>query len=157
MIWIKRFLVLALIALVVIQFIPVDRNESGYETLDAFIAETKPSAEVQEILKASCYDCHSDQTIYPWYADVAPVNFWLASHIKDGKRHLNFSDWSQWNAKRKDHKLDETIEMIEEGEMPLVSYTLMHGDADLTADQKELLINWAKAARLQLSSAPQPQ
>jgi len=146
-----------LIALVVIQFIPVEKNEGGYESLDTFIAETKPSEEAQAILMSSCYDCHSNQTDYPWYSKIAPVNFWLADHIKDGKRHLNFSDWSNYNDKRKDHKLEEAIEAFEEGWMPLESYTFIHKDADLTEEQREFMATWAKAARLRYSGAAQPQ
>ena len=74
MIWIKRFLMLALVALVVIQFIPVDKNEEGYESLAPFLQETKPTEEVAAILKTACYDCHSNQTTYPWYSNLAPVS-----------------------------------------------------------------------------------
>lgn len=157
MIWIKRFLILALVALVVIQFIPVEKNEGGYESLQPFLNETKPSEEVAGILKASCYDCHSNQTQYPWYSNLAPASFFLADHIEEGKGHLNFSEWESYSVKRKDHKLDELIEEVEHGGMPLESYTLIHGDAKLSAEQTETLINWAKAARLNYSSASQPQ
>ena len=157
MIWVKRFLILALIALVVIQFIRPDKNEGDYASLDSFIAETKPSQEVQGILKTACYDCHSNQTKYPWYAEVAPVSLWLDQHIEDGKRHLNFADWDKYSAKRKDHKLNEVIDEVSEGDMPLASYTLIHHDADLTDQQVDMLLNWAKVARLNYSSGLQPQ
>ncbi|WP_273005712.1 heme-binding domain-containing protein, partial [Leeuwenhoekiella blandensis] len=68
-----------------------------------------------------CYDCHSNQTTYPWYSNLAPASFYLEDHIKDGKRHLNFSEWEQYSAKRKDHKLDELIEEVEREGMPLES------------------------------------
>ena len=157
MIWIKRFLILALIALIVIQFIPVQKNESGYESLQPFLTETKPSEEVAGILKASCYDCHSNQTQYPWYSNLAPVSFFLADHIEEGKKHLNFSAWDTYNAKRKDHKLEEVIDEVKAGEMPLDSYTLIHQDAKLSESETEALINWAKAARLNYSGAFQPK
>lgn len=157
MVWIKRFLILALIALVIIQFISAEKNEGGYESLNAFETETKPSDEVAALLKSACYDCHSNQTEYPWYSNLAPVSFFLADHVEDGKRHLNFSDWDSYSAKRKDHKLDELIEEVEGGEMPLESYTLIHTDAKLDAAQTEALVNWAKAARLNYSGASQPQ
>ena len=157
MVWIKRFLILALVALVVIQFIPVEKNEGGYKSLDSFLAETKPSDAVGTILKTACYDCHSDQTEYPWYSNLAPASFFLAGHVKDGKRHLNFSEWDTYSAKRKDHKLDELIEEVESGEMPLESYTLIHTAAKLDAAQTEALLNWTKAARLNYSEAFQPQ
>ncbi len=157
MIWIKRFLKLALLVLIVIQFFPVEKNEGGYESLEPFIAETRPSQQVAGILKTSCYDCHSNQTQYPWYANLAPVSFFLADHVEEGKEHLNFADWGNYTAKRKDHKLEEVLEEIEKNEMPLDSYTLIHQDAKLSAAQAEAIINWVKAARLSYSSIPQPQ
>ena len=157
MVWIKRFLMLALVALVVIQFIPVDKNEEGYESLAPFLQETKPTQEVAAILKSACYDCHSNQTTYPWYSNLAPASFYLEDHIKDGKRHLNFSEWEQYSAKRKDHKLDELIEEVEREGMPLESYTLVHTEAKLDAAQTEALINWAKTARINYSGAALPQ
>ena len=157
MIWIKRFLILALLTLIIIQFFPVEKNEGSYESLKTFLSETKPSAEVEGILKASCYDCHSNQTQYPWYSNLAPASFFLADHIEEGKSHLNFSDWGNYTAKRKDHKLEEVMEQVERDEMPLSSYTLIHQDAKLSDSQTEALINWVKAARLNYSAVLQPQ
>ncbi|MEH6406301.1 MAG: heme-binding domain-containing protein [Leeuwenhoekiella sp.] len=157
MIWLKRFLILALIALVGIQFIRPEKNNEGYESLKPYITETKPTKAVQQTLQTACYDCHSNQTEYPWYAQVAPVSFFLASHIKDGKRHLNFSDWDKYDAKRKDKKLSDIIEQVEAGEMPLSSYTLIHKDAVLSTQETEALLTWAKVARLNYSSARLPQ
>ncbi|HEA28918.1 MAG TPA: cytochrome C [Leeuwenhoekiella sp.] len=148
MIWVKRFLILLLIALIGIQFIRPERNEDSYESLEPFLAETKPSEQVAAILKTACYDCHSNQTQYPWYAEVAPVSFWLSDHIQEGKHHLNFSAWQGYSAKRKDDKLDELIEEVTDGEMPLESYTLIHQDAHLTRAQTDAMITWAKTARI---------
>lgn len=158
MIWIKRFLILALIALIAIQFVRSERNNGGYESLEPFLAETKPSEPVAAILKTACYDCHSNQTHYPWYAEVAPVSFWLHDHIEEGKHHLNFSAWERYSAKQKDKKLDELIEEVSDGEMPLESYTLIHRDAVLTSTETTALLDWAKAARLNYSlKADRPQ
>ena len=158
MVWFKRFLILALIALVIIQFFRPERNNAGYESLEPFLAETGPSEQVQGILKSACYDCHSNQTDYPWYAEVAPISFWLADHIEEGRHHLNFSAWKGYSAKKKDHKLEELEEEVEHGEMPLESYTFIHGDADLSPEQAQALTDWAKTARLNYSlKASQPQ
>jgi hypothetical protein len=143
----KYVLITALSALVVIQFFRPERNDGGYESVMAFERETKPSVEVAGILKENCYDCHSDQTRYPWYAEIAPVSYWLADHIKHGKGHFNASAWDTYSVKKKDHKLEELIEMVDEGEMPLDSYTWLHGN--LTDAQRKLLIQWAGIARLQ--------
>ncbi len=151
MIWIKRFLVLALLALIVLQFVRPDRNNGGYETLKPFLAETNPPEQVAAILKTACYDCHSNQTLYPWYAEVAPISFWLNDHIKEGKQHLNFSSWERYSTKQKNKKLKELVEEVEHDEMPLQSYTFIHQDADLRPTETTALLDWAKAARLKYS------
>ncbi len=143
----KYFLIIALAAFIIIQFIRPNKNEGGYESVMAFENTTKPSVQVATILKEQCYDCHSNQTQYPWYSEIAPASYWLADHIKDGKKHFNVSAWSEYSVKKKDHKLEELIEMVEEGEMPLDSYTWIHGK--LEDDDKKLLLQWAGLVRLQ--------
>ena len=148
--FIKYFLILALIALVVIQFIRPEKNIGDYKSVAFFEAETKPTEEVKAILKTQCYDCHSNHTVYPWYAEIAPISYWLSDHVKDGKKHFNVSDWVNYSAKRKDHKLEELIEEVERGEMPLDSYTWIHGG--ISKEQQKLLMQWAQLARLQYKS-----
>ncbi len=155
--WIKRFLMLALVALVVMQFIRPDKNEGGYESLATFLAETKPTPAVEATLQSACYDCHSNQTNYPWYNNIAPVSYWLDEHIIDGKKHLNFAEWDTYSVKRKDHKLEEVAEEVEKGEMPLDEYTWTHGDAKLSDQQVKELIQWVSAARLQYGPQLQAQ
>ena len=145
---------IALIALVVIQFIRPETNSSDNPNFVlAFEKETQPSDEVKMLLKSSCYDCHSNDTEYPWYSNIAPVSYWLAEHIEHGKEELNFSDWENYSAKKKDHKLEELVEEVEEGEMPLNSYTWAHKEAQLTPEQREALIAWAKKARASYQEA----
>lgn len=144
---IKIFLILALIALIIIQFIRPEKNDGGYEGINAFEAETKPSEEVATILKENCYDCHSNHTEYPWYSQIAPFSYWQKEHIEDGKKHFNVSEWTNLSIKKKEHSLEEVIEMVEDDEMPLWSYTIIHGD--ITEAEKKLLLQWAGVARLQ--------
>lgn len=143
----KVILKLGLLVFIVMQFIRPDKNQEGYETLIAFETETKPSQGVVDILRTNCYDCHSNQTKYPWYAEISPVNYWLDDHVRHGKGDFNMSKWDTYSVKKKDHKLDELIEEVEEGHMPLDSYTWMHGT--LSEEQKTTLIQWATLARLQ--------
>jgi len=145
--YIKYFFLLALAALIVMQFIRPEKNQGGYESIAAFEADTKPTKEISELLQTNCYDCHSAETKYPWYAEIAPVSYWLADHIKNGKKHFNVSKWDSYSVKKKDHKLDELIEMVEEGEMPLDSYTWTHGG--LSKENADLLVRWAQLVRLQ--------
>ena len=153
----KKILLGLLIAFIIAQFFGPDRNEGDLESVNPFLAETLPPEDVKLILKETCYDCHSDVTRYPWYNNITPVNFWLASHVKDGKKHFNMSNWKGNSVKRKDHKFEELIEMIEDKSMPLKSYTITHLDAKLSDDQIKSIIDWANLVRLKYSLAPKPE
>ncbi|WP_340198951.1 heme-binding domain-containing protein [Ascidiimonas sp. W6] len=144
---IKKILILLLIALIVIQFLRPEKNLS--ETIPAtdFIAMTSPSPKIETTLRSACYDCHSNNTKYPWYSEVAPISFLIAEHVKDGKKHLNFSEWGNYSVKKKAHKLEELIEEVEEGHMPESAYTWMHAEANLSKEQVAELNSWAKDLR----------
>lgn len=149
---IKKILLALLIVLVVAQFFGPEKNEGDYASIESFIEETKPSPEVKGVLQESCFDCHSDVTRYPWYNNITPVNYWLAEHVADGKKHFDVSQWSAYSVKKKDHKLDELIEMVEEKEMPLNSYTWTHTEANLSDAQIAAVINWARGVRASYAS-----
>ncbi|NND62781.1 MAG: heme-binding domain-containing protein [Flavobacteriaceae bacterium] len=144
---IRYVLLLALAVLIVLQFIRPDKNNGGYESVSFFEKETKLSLEVAAILKANCYDCHSNQTQYPWYAEIAPVSYYLDDHVRHGKGKFNVSKWESYSTKKKDHKLEEVIEEVKEGHMPLDSYTWLHGE--LNENDKNLLLQWASLAKMQ--------
>jgi len=146
---IKKILLLLLGVLIIAQFIGPKKNEGSTETIVAFLNDTNPPEDVKLILKQTCFDCHSSFTKYPWYNNITPVNYWMADHIKHAKGHLDFSKWDEYSVKKKDHKLDEVIEMVEKKEMPLPSYTWMHSEAKLTDAQIESIITWAKQVRSQ--------
>lgn len=144
----KKIALALLVVLVGMQFYRPEKNVAAGDYVAAFETETNPSPELKAILNTACYDCHSDNTEYPWYNNIAPVSYWLADHIEDGKKHLNFSDWQNYDAKKKDHKLEELIEEVKEGEMPLKEYTWTHGDAKLTQEQISALVAWADGVRV---------
>jgi len=144
---VKKILVVLLIVFIVMQFFGPDKNQGDLKSLDSFIAETQMPNEVQTIFENTCYDCHSDFTRYPWYDKITPVNYWLADHVEDGKKHFNVSQWDAYSLKKKDHKLDELIEEVEERKMPLESYTYLHADANLTEAQIKAVVDWAKGVR----------
>ena len=128
---------LALLAvLVLIQFIPTAKNSGEALGQNDIAHVVNMPADIQEILKESCNDCHSNHTDYPWYSKIQPVGFWLNHHVDEGKGELNFSEFATYKKKRQLHKLDEIVEMIEEHEMPLSSYTLIHSDAQWLDDAK---------------------
>ena len=154
---IKKILLLLLVAFIIAQFFGPEKNEGSLESITAFVNETKPNNEVVTVLKTACYDCHTNSTRYPWYNNITPVNYWLADHVRHGKGHLNFSEWESYSLKKKDHKLEELIEMVEKKEMPLPSYTWTHKDAILTEAQTEALINWATQVRTAYNLEDKPQ
>ncbi len=110
-------------------------------------------AEVEAILQRSCYDCHSNATRYPWYANLQPVGWWLEQHVRDGKRHLNFSEFATYPMKRATHKLEEVAEEVRGRHMPLNSYLWVHRDAQLSDAEVKLLADWATNTRRTLGAA----
>ena len=154
---IKKIALVLLLVLIAMQFYRPAKNLSQGNHTSDFIAETNPSTEVQVILENACYDCHSNNTKYPWYNNVAPLSYWLSDHVEEGKSELNFSAWGSYSNKKKSHKLEEVAEVLEEGEMPLKSYTLMHSEAELTVAQKDAVIVWANQSRVLYELNQQPQ
>ncbi len=153
----KKIAIVLLLVFVAIQFYRPAKNQEQGDHTAVFLNETNPPKDIKMILQNTCYDCHSNNTEYPWYNNVAPVSFWVADHIKDGKKHLNFSDWKNYSAKKKDHKLEEVIEMVQEGEMPLNEYTWTHEEAKLTETQRHAIIEWAKRTRALYQLNLQPE
>lgn len=153
----KKLGLLLLILFVIAQFFSPEKNEGNTEDLTAFLNETKPSPEVQKILETTCFDCHSSHTNYPWYDKITPVNYWLAEHVEDGRKHLDFSKWSDYSVKRKDHKFEEIAEEVEEHKMPLPSYTWTHSEANLTQDQIKAIVDWVNQVRVGYALAPKAQ
>ena len=145
----KKFLFAVIAILILIQFIRPERNLGKAETENTIFV----NAEVGTILQTSCFDCHSNYTNYPWYTNIQPIGWWLNHHVDEGKEELNFSEYESYSLKRKLHKLEEIKEMVEEGEMPLSSYTLIHGDTKLSPEQKEILYTWVTETRFYLSDS----
>jgi hypothetical protein len=149
----KIALAVFIIILLGIQFVrPAKNTGEAYTNTDITVAVNTPDP-VKTILVTSCYDCHSNYTDHRWYENIQPIGWWIADHIKEGKGELNFSEFNNYNAKRKAHKFEEIIEMVEEDKMPLSSYTLMHGNAKLSPEQKLTLQEWAKAGHVQFKNA----
>ncbi len=134
-----------LIALIIIQFFPIDENKAqDPDPADDFTTLYDVPPKIQESLKVSCYDCHSNNTTYLWYDKIQPVAWYIQSHIDEGKDELNFDEFGKYSAKRKGHKIEKIPEEVEEGKMPLTTYTFLHADARLTDAQREEMVNWFK-------------
>ncbi|MGB5666507.1 MAG: heme-binding domain-containing protein [Maribacter sp.] len=142
----KKVLIGLGIILIIIQFIRPDKNESNDLTNDITTKYPVPE-DVNHLLQVSCNDCHSNKTEYPWYANVQPVAWWLNDHVVDGKKHLNFSDFTKMPLFVQNHKFEEVVEMVEKKEMPLPSYTNLglHSEANLSDEQRTKIIDWAKS------------
>lgn len=146
----KIFLVILsilLIVFIVIQFIRPARNESGQVSETDILKTYNISSNVSNLLKNACYDCHSNNTNYPWYSNIQPVGWFLAKDIKDGKAELNFSEFGSLSSRRQISKLKNVESRIKDGTMPLPTYQLMHPEARFTEDEKQLLIDWIKSTR----------
>lgn len=143
----KKILLIIVAVFAVIQFIRIDKTNPEAKQENDFINFSNPPTEISTIIKNACYDCHSHQTEYPWYSDIAPVSWLLKNHIDDGRRHLNFSTWNEYDNEKQMHKLDECIEMVKSGEMPMQGYVIMHSEAELSDDQKNYLVNWFSAQK----------
>jgi hypothetical protein len=140
----RNLLWLFLAVLIFMQFFRIDtKNPVADGSLD-FFAYSQADSTVVNLIKASCYDCHSNETKYPWYVQFAPVSWWLNNHIKGGRKHLNFSEWHNYSVDKKAHKLEECIENVEEKYMPLKSYTWMHSEAKLSDEERAALVNFFK-------------
>jgi len=141
---VKIIAFLLLIVSVGIQFIPTNRNESdGVLKTDFMLVNDVPKA-IKNKLQVSCYDCHSNNTHYPWYNKVQPLAWILEGHIEEGKSELNFNEWDNYSNRRKKSKLKSIMNQIKDNEMPLDSYTLIHSDAAFSEIEKQEIIQWMK-------------
>lgn len=141
----KTFGWLLLIALVVIQFFRPEKNlQKGISTTH-FSTKYHLPDDVNVILDKACYDCHSNNSRYPWYFNIQPIGMWMDDHIKEGKQGLNFSEYTNKRLRYQYHKMEELIEVIDEDAMPIDSYTWTHKDAILTSEEKSKLKNWAQS------------
>ncbi|MBC7829620.1 MAG: heme-binding domain-containing protein [Chitinophagaceae bacterium] len=139
----KKILLTLLAIIVIIQFIRPSKNKSTEISANDISRHYAVQANVDGILKRSCNDCHTNNTTYPWYTNIQPVGWWMQWHVNEGKSHLNLSEFATYAAKRQHHKLEEVIEMVKEGAMPLNSYLWIHGNAKLSAEDQATLVNWA--------------
>jgi hypothetical protein len=140
----KKILLAVGIVLIIIQFIQPAHNTS-VQILATDISKTVSiSDSVKTLLKITCYDCHSNNTTYPWYSNIQPMGWLMAYHIKQAKSQLNFSEFSTYSQRRQLSKLDGIANSIKDDIMPLKSYKMIHKNAQLSAKEKVLLINWAQ-------------
>lgn len=151
----KKIAYIIIALLVIIQLFRINTTNPAVVLENDFINVTNPSEEVKTILQTACYNCHSNATKYPWYSNVAPVSWWLKDHINEAREELNFSEWETYNLAKKANVLEEATEEVEEGEMPLSSYTIMHGEAKLSPEQIKMLIQFFETLKAQYEQEAQ--
>lgn len=150
---IKKILIIGSVIFLLIQLYQPARNLAYEQDLTANFTKvyTVPK-NIETILRNSCYDCHSNNTNYPWYSYIQPARMLMESHIKKGKKDLNFNEWGNYSSRKQRNKLDRIIKQIKSDEMPLSSYTLIHKNAILTPTQKKEVTNWIQKTKDSLSS-----
>ncbi|WP_339834274.1 heme-binding domain-containing protein [uncultured Flavobacterium sp.] len=148
----KKILIALLVVLVVLQFFQIDKTNPETDINQDFLTIHNPPTEIASIMKAACYDCHSNKSVYPWYSNIQPIGWYLKDHIEEGKEHLNFSEFGTYTPKKQAHKLEECYELIEKGEMPLSSYTIIHKEAVLSETQQTELVSYFKEIQKKINS-----
>lgn len=144
----KKIILGIIVVFILMQFARPKKNDSRNGVNDITTVMEVPE-DVQQILKTSCADCHSNFTKYPWYNEIAPVSWFVASHVNDGKEHLNFSEWTVYNNNQKEHIINDLKEVLESQEMPLMSYLKMHKEAEMTPEQYKTLLDWVKTLKVE--------
>lgn len=145
----KKNIFFVLIPFLLIQLYQPARNSDNGQVLPIHITKVyNIPIKVQQVLQQSCYDCHSNNTYYPWYSYLQPARFLMEYHIKVGKENLNFSEWGNYSRRRQETKLDRIAKQIESNEMPLASYTMIHRNTKLSEQQKQEVIAWINAINI---------
>lgn len=150
--YIKIAIIIFFIASVGIQFLPSDKKINEPVTSNDLTQQENISIEVSNLLHNACYDCHSNQPEYPWYSRIAPISWKVKEHIAEGRSELNFSEWGTYTARKRDHKLEEMNEEVQEGEMPLKEYRWFHPEGRLTDEQIAMLSRWIVQERAKIPS-----
>lgn len=143
----KWILVLLAVAVTAVQFIRPEKNISNEAPQTAITQHFPVPQTIQSVLQRSCYDCHSNNTAYPWYAEVQPLGWWLSKHVRDGKKGVNFDEYAGYRLMKQYRRFNDIIEQVQEDKMPLPSYLVVHRYAKLTTEEKDELVRWCTAMR----------
>ena len=150
----KIIAVVLIVGFIAIQFYRPDLANPPIVEAEALESVTPVPENLRAILKRSCNDCHSNETVYPWYSNITPFSWLLAVHIEEGRHELNFSVWNTYSAKKKRNKFDEICEEITSGEMPHNQYLWLHSDARLSEEDKKILCVWAQTEKSKIPETP---
>lgn len=149
--WTVRIVVALVLVLLVAQVIPVaPRTNPPVDPTKTMAAHLPVPGDVSAVFQRACQDCHSNQTRWPWYSQVAPISWLLVRHVSEGRRELNMSEWGQYEGHRKGRRLKEICEQVRKGKMPIASYLILHQDAKLSEQERGRICEWGEAIRDQL-------
>lgn len=126
-------------AIVAAQFFRIEKTNPPMQ------AEIQAPAAVKPLLRRACYDCHSNETMWPWYSNISPVSWLIASDVNEGRKELNFSEWGTYDSAKQKRKLEEIGEEVQAEKMPLWIYTLLHDDANLSREERNLIRSWSES------------
>ncbi len=132
---------------ILIQFFRIDKSNPPIDPKLDFAGTMNPPAAMKLKIINACYDCHSNASKYPWYTNVAPISWWIKGHINGGRKHLNFSTWTEYEIGKQEHKLEECVEMLQNKWMPLASYTWLHPEAKMTNSERADMIAYFKSIK----------
>ena len=141
----------AAIGFILIQFVTPERTNPAFDQSLAIAARAEFTPPISTMIKASCFDCHSNETRWPWYSYIAPVSWLVADDVASGRKHLNYSDWGKYPKSKRVLKLGQIYEQISKGEMPIKKYLLMHPDAQLSAADRDSILSWTERERDRLA------
>ncbi len=140
------------VAFVGIQFIRPERTNPSFDRAKDFASQPGSDSSIASILRRACYDCHSDETRWPWYSNIAPASWQVVDDVNTGRRHVNFSIWGKYPPSRRSESLDDIHDQISSGDMPLKKYLLLHPDARLTQAERDSIVAWADREKQKLGA-----
>lgn len=153
----KKISLGVVLLLITLQFYSPTKNTSAGNHTEVFIRETNPTPQLKILFESSCYNCHSNNTVYPWYNNIAPISYGIAYNVNEGKDHLNFSIWDTYSMDKKNHLLEELEEEVRKGDMPLTEYTWVHGDTKLSEDEVKNIVAWVNQTQIIYQLGKQPK
>lgn len=154
---IKISLIVIAAIIILIQLYRPERFTTAEVTDNHITKKLNVPPDVEKILKRSCFDCHSNHTIWPWYSNIAPMSWLVADDVRKGRNKMNFSEWGKMSASKQQIRLDKICDEISEGEMPLKNYLLIHKDAELSQADKDLLCSWSQNEVKKFESTPEEE
>ena len=149
----KKIIAILFVIFILLQFFQIEKTNPPINKGMDFLTIKNTPENIAKQIRASCYDCHSNETVYPWYTYIQPIGWFMEDHIKEGRRKLNFSTFATYEPKRQAHKLYESWEMVHEGKMPLESYLLIHSEAKLSPEQRKEMSQYFKSIEDETRSA----